>query len=65
MGMLIFGTGTFVGMFLGAFIISLLGMPQEADNVYDRLDRGENMAAPPHGYYGPPPAIISPTISGK
>ena len=65
MGILIFGAGTFVGIFLGIVFISLLGMAQEADKVYDRLDRGKEMATPQNSCYSPPPAVVSPAISGK
>jgi len=65
MGIVIFGAGTLVGIFLGIVFISLLGMAQEADKVYDRLDRGKEIAFSQNSCYCPPPAIISPTIRGK
>jgi hypothetical protein len=51
MGLLIFGAGVLLGMFLGIVLISLLGMAQQAEDVYDRLDLGETMAIPEDIYY--------------
>ena len=37
MGILIFGAGTLLGLFLGIVLISLLTMAQKADQVYDLM----------------------------
>jgi hypothetical protein len=54
MGILTFGAGALLGLFLGIVLISLAGMAQEADRVYDWLERGKGMAVPEDTYYGPP-----------
>lgn len=65
MGIVIFGAGTIVGIFLGIAFISLLGMAQEADKVYDWLDRSKEAATPTDTYSLLPAGTILPTGSGE
>ncbi|MGA9754050.1 MAG: hypothetical protein WBV23_02795 [Desulfobaccales bacterium] len=65
MGTMIFGAGTLFGVFLGVVFISLLGMAQKADKVYDWLDPGEAKATPEDTYYFLPSATSLPTGRGE
>ena len=65
MGTLIVLAVIVLGLFLGIVIISLLGMAQKGEQIYDLMYRGEEIATPANPLYPPAPETLSPISSGK
>jgi hypothetical protein len=65
MGNLMIWAGTLLAVCLGMVLISLLTMARKAEEVYDRMPRGEKIATRADTYYLPASEILSPTSRGE
>ena len=65
MGILIFGAGVLIGIFLGMALFYLMSTAQEAERVYDWLEPRGQMATPADTYCAPPLETILLTSDGE
>jgi hypothetical protein len=65
MGTLIFWGVIVLGVFLGIILFSLLSMAQKAEEVYDRMPRGDGIGIREDTYFVPASEPLSPASRGE
>ncbi|MCJ7819540.1 MAG: hypothetical protein MUP25_06960 [Syntrophales bacterium] len=65
MGTLIVLAVILLGVFLGIVLFSLLSLAQKGEEIYNLMDRGEEIATPADTYSLPASETLLPTSSGE